>query len=343
MEPNRSSFQAPPPPPDGVTPDIRVGFILCPDFTLLPFAGFIDALRHAADEADWSRQVYCRWSCLGADLQPVRSSCGIEVKPWERYGDPSLFDYIVVIGGLLSGFHRCAPQTFEYLRLAAAHGIPLIGLCTGSFVLAEAGLMDGRRCAVHPRHLPDLIEHYPQVIPVADQIYVMEDNRITCPGGTAAIDLAVELLIRHSGKARALKGLAQMVVDDHREAHHKARRMYDDIKECGDWRVKRAIELMQDKLGEPYRIARLASRVGTSVRQLERAFSRHAKHSPTAVWHALRVDHGRWRLLNSNRTITQIADECGFSDSSHFARCFRKSYGESPSGFRRRRHRVDVS
>jgi transcriptional regulator GlxA family with amidase domain len=273
----------------------------------------------------------------------VRSSCGIEVRPWERYGDPSSFDYVVVIGGLLSGFHRCAPETFEYLRQAAAGGVALIGLCTGSFVLAEAGLMDGRRCAVHPRHLQDLVERYPRVIPVSDEIYVMEENRITCPGGTAAIDLAVELLIRHSGKARALKGLAQMVVDEHREAHHKARRMYDDIKECGDWRVKRAIDLMQEKLGEPCRIDRLAGRVGTSVRQLERSFSQHAKHSPTAVWLSLRLDHGRWRLLNTNRTITQIADECGFSDSSHFSRCFRKSYGESPRSFRCRRQRVDVS
>lgn len=337
------AFQPPPAAPAGITPDIRVAFVLCPEFTILPFAGFIDALRHAADEADWSRQIYCSWSCLGADLEPVRSSCGIEVRPWERFGDPTSFDYVVVVGGLLSGFHRYPPEIFDYLRLAAARDVPLVGLCTGSFVLAEAGLMEGRRCAVHPRHRQDLLEHYPGVIPVSDEVYLMEESRMTCPGGTAAIDLAVELLIRHCGKARALKGLAQMVVDEHREAHHKARRIYDDIKECGDWRVKRAIELLQENLGESYPIERLANRVGTSVRQLERAFARHAKLSPASVRRALRLDHARWRLLNTQRTITQIAGECGFADSSHFSRCFRQSYGESPHSFRRHRHQVDVT
>ncbi|MFZ0487160.1 MAG: GlxA family transcriptional regulator [Arenicellales bacterium] len=328
---------------DEVTPDIRVAFILSPDFTLLPFAGFIDALRHAADVADQSRQIYCRWTCLGPDLAPVRSSCGIEVRPWETYGDPLLFDYVVVIGGLLSGFGRHAPETFEFLRLAVAHEVTLVGLCTGSFALAEAGLMDGRRCAVHIRHLQELIERYPCVVPVADELYVSDGPCITCPGGTAAIDLAVELLVRHSGKARALKGLAQMVVDAHRAAHHKARHIYDDIKECGDWRIKRAMTLMQEKLGEPYTIARLARRVGTSVRQLERAFAAHAHMSPAMVWRGLRLEHARWRLLNTTRTITQIADECGFADSSHFARCFRQSYGECPYEFRHRRHRVDTT
>jgi transcriptional regulator GlxA family with amidase domain len=326
-----------------VRPDIRVAFILAPDFTVLPFAGFIDALRHAADEADWSRQIYCRWSCVGPSTAPVRSSCGIEVRPWELFADPADFDYVVVIGGLMSGFHRIPGETFEYLRLADARGVPLVGLCTGSFALAEAGLMDGRRCAVHARHLQDLIDLYPRVIPVSDEIYVLEDDRITCPGGTAAIDLAVELLIRHCGKARALKGLAQMVVDQHREAHHKARRMFDDVKACGDWRVKRAIDLMQEKLAEPYSIEQLAVRVSTSVRQLERSFAQHARLTPAAAWRGLRLDHARWRLLNTARTITQIADECGFADSSHFTRCFKDSFGEPPHAYRQRRHRVDLS
>jgi len=343
MPARQGAFRPPPPPPMAVRPDIRVAFIFAPDFTVLPFAGFIDALRHAADEADWSRQIYCRWSCVGPSTAPVRSSCGIEVRPWELFADPADFDYVVVIGGLMSGFHRIPGETFEYLRLADARGVPLVGLCTGSFALAEAGLMDGRRCAVHARHLQDLIDLYPLVIPVSDEIYVLEDDRITCPGGTAAIDLAVELLIRHCGKARALKGLAQMVVDQHREAHHKARRMFDDVKACGDWRVKRAIDLMQEKLAEPYSIERLAARVGTSVRQLERSFAQHARLTPAAAWRGLRLDHARWRLLNTTRTITQIADECGFADSSHFTRCFKDSFGEPPHAYRQRRHRVDLS
>jgi transcriptional regulator GlxA family with amidase domain len=328
---------------DSVSMDIRVGFVLCPEFTLLPFAGFIDALRHAADDADGSGQVYCRWSCLGADLEPVRSSCGIEVRPWELFGPAGDWDYIAVVGGLLRGLDRTPAMTLSFLRGAAAAGVTLIGLCTGSLLLAEAGLMEGRRCAIHPRHRQDLIERHPGVVPIADEMYVVDGDRITCPGGTAAIDLAVELLIRHCGKARAIKSLSQMVVDEHRAAHHQVRRKYDDLKECGDWRVKRAIELMQVELGEPCSIERLARRVGTSVRQLERAFEAHAGLSPGGIWRNLRLDHARWRLLNTTRTVTRIADECGFADSSHLARSFKRLFGESPREFRRRRHRVDVS
>jgi transcriptional regulator GlxA family with amidase domain len=80
---------------------LAVGFVLMPSFTLLPFSAFIDALRLAADEGDKSRQVNCQWTVMGPDLAPVSSSAGVTVKPWETYRDPSDFDYIVVVGGLL--------------------------------------------------------------------------------------------------------------------------------------------------------------------------------------------------------------------------------------------------
>ena len=174
-----------------VTPDVRLAFVLSPDFTLLPFAGFIDAVRHAADERDYSRQVYCQWSCISADLEPIRSSCGVEVLPWKTFDDPSNYDYIIVVGGLLPSFRQHHPETFDYLRRAAEKDVSLVGLCTGSFVLAEAGQLDGVRCAVHVDHVDELTSKYPEVIPLVNAIYAFDQNRITCPGGTAAIDLAV--------------------------------------------------------------------------------------------------------------------------------------------------------
>ncbi len=321
-------------------PDIRVGFVLSPSFTLLAFAGFIEALRHSADEADRSRQIYCSWTCLGASLDPIKASCGMETRPWVVYGDPADFDYIVVVGGLLTAFGEHAPETFDFIREAAARAVPLIGLCTGSFALAEAGLLDGRRCAVHFRHRQELIDLYPNVIPVSDEMYVMDHDIITCPGGTAAIDVAVELIMRHCGKARALKGLAQMVIDEHRAAHHTVRNPYDDLANCGDWRVERAIELMHQNIGEPLAIEALARKMGTTVRQLDRAFGSHARVSPSRFWREMRLQHARWRLMNSSRTVTQIAHECGFADCAHLSRWFRKSFSESPHNYRKRRRRA---
>jgi transcriptional regulator GlxA family with amidase domain len=260
--PNRAAGQDRDP---GVQPDLKVAFILSPEFTLLPFAGFVEALRHAADEADRSRQIYCRWSLLAPELAPLRASCGAEIMPQQRLGDPADFHYIVVVGGLLPQCRDLPEPTLDFLRLAAARGIPLIGLCTGCFILADAGLMRGRRCAVHWRHRQDLITRFPDIIAVSDETYVIDEGIITCPGGTAAIDLATELIIRHCGRARALKGLHDMVVEPHRAAHHVPRRPYEDIASCGDPRVERAVALMEQNLAGPFGVETLSGQLGTTA------------------------------------------------------------------------------
>src|SRR5699024_2037836 len=120
--------------------------------------------------------------------------------PWEQFGDPTLFDYVVVVGGLLSQQSLPSASTPAFLLHAAAANVPLIALCTGPFALAQAGLMHGRRCCVSWYHYHDLVERYPEVTPVADQLFVVDRNRITCAGGTAAADLAAWLIERHCGR-----------------------------------------------------------------------------------------------------------------------------------------------
>ena len=323
--------------PPAVAPDIRVGFVLSPAFTLLPLAGFIDTLRHSADEGDRSRQIHCHWTILGASLEPIRSSCGAEIVPWRTYGDPAEFDYIVIVGGLTSAFERHAPETFEFLRVAAARHVPVVGLCTGSFAMAEAGLLEGRRCAVHVRHREEFLARFPNVSVTTHEIYVSDGDRITCPGGTAAIDVAVELVMRHAGKARALKGLTEMVVDEHRIAMHQPRTAYEDLLDCGDWRVEHAVRVMQGSLAEPLSSQGLARRVGISVSQLDRAFTRCCGLTAAEVWRDMRLLHAKWLLLNTDRTVARVAQECGFADGSHLYRWFRRAFNEAPRNFRRGR------
>jgi transcriptional regulator GlxA family with amidase domain len=328
-----SDVFAPPPPPPDVQPDLKVAFILSPRFTILPFSGFVDCLRHAADEADNSRQIFCRWTVIAPALTPIASSCGLEVLPQEILPDPGGFDYIVVVGGLLPWCLEHPQETYDYLRLASRR-TTIVGLCTGSFILAQAGLLKGRRCGVHVEHMSTFAYLFPDARPVSDEIYVTEPGLITCPGGTAAIDLAVELIMAHCGKMRALKGLNSMLVDKHRAAHHIPARSYAHLTDCGDWRVEGAITLMERNLSHPFGISELARRLGTSPRNLTRAFKQVVDERPNALWRKLRLSHGHWLLANTGRSITQIAFECGFSDSAHFCRCFKKLYGESPGAFR---------
>jgi putative intracellular protease/amidase len=165
---------------------LSVGFVLLPHFTLVAFSTIVDLLRLAADEGDRSRPEHCSWSILAPDLAPISASCGLQVMPWETFDRPERFDYLVGVGGLINRHSTYHSKTLEFLRAAAAKGVSLAGICTGSFALIEAGLMRGRKCCVSWYHLPDLIERYGDVEPVADRLFVEDGKFITCAGGLAA-------------------------------------------------------------------------------------------------------------------------------------------------------------
>ncbi|KZK84912.1 HTH-type transcriptional regulator CdhR [Pseudovibrio sp. Ad13] len=320
-----------------IEPDVRFAFILAPAFTILPLAGFIDAVRHSSDEADRSRQVFCHWDVLSHDLEPVASSSGLAVMPWKTFEEAGIYDYVVIVGGQLEQMEQIPEETYAFLRDVHAKGTELIGLCTGSFIIAKADLLNGRKAAIHAHHRPLFSQQFPKVEPVENELYVRDGSILTCPGGTAAIDLAVEILIKHCGRSRGMKGLTALVVDEHRSAHEIGRLPYQDLEECGNWRVEQAIKIMRQKLRDPDTTEKLAEMLGSTVRQLNRAFTEHAKATPQEVWRDMRLQHARWRLMNSKRTVTQIAHECGFSDSSHFSRWFKAKFNQTPKHYRAQR------
>ena len=271
------------------------------------------------------------------DLEPITSSAGLSIAPWKTYEDAGSYDYLVIVGGLIEHLDQIQPRTLEFIKQQYAKGVTLVGLCTGSFAIAMTGLLDGKRAAIHAHHRLEFINMFPKAIPIENELYVSDGGILTCPGGTAAIDLAVEILIERCGRSRGMKGLTALVVDEHRAAHKVGRLPYQDLEECGNWRVEQAVKIMRQKLREPDTTERLAQMIGSTVRQLNRVFLKHAKATPQEVWRDMRLQHARWRLLNSKRTITQIAFECGFADSSHFSRWFRTKFGETPRSYREQR------
>lgn len=334
----RPASLALPPELTGIEPDIRVAFILCPKFTLLPFAAFLDSLRHAADEADYSRQIYCSWKIIADDWQtPVTASCGAQILPQEPLGDFGDLTYVVVVGGMLPHCLGLSEPTRQYIRAAHEAGISIVGLCTGSFVLADVGLLEGRRCAIHTEHIAEFQHLYPTAIAVSDEMYVNDREVLTSPGGTSALDLAFHLIDTHCGKARAVKGLNSLLIDNHRSARRFRYRPHGHLAACGNRKVETAVEMMERHITSPYPIAELANKVGCSERELCRLFKKYGNTSPSETWRNIRMAHGHWLLLNSDRSITQISYECGFSDSAHFNRWFKAMYKESPDAYRRRR------
>lgn len=316
-------------------PRLRVGFILARRFTLCAFANFVDVLRLAADEGDRSRPILCTWRVLSASMEPIRSSAGIAVQPDERLGDPARFDYIVVVGGLVDEIERLHPDYVAFLRRAAAADIPLVGVCTGAFILHRAGLMQGYRCCVSWFHHDDFLEQFEGLTPISDRIFVEDRGRLTCSGGASSAHLAARLIDRHVGRAAATKSLRIMIIDD---------ALAGEVPQPGlpielateDLLVKTALNRMQQSMDAPLTIERVAQRLGVGRRKLERHFREALGLSPAEADRTIRLAQARLLLKRGDRSITQIAQDTGFCDVSHLIRVFREREGTTPEAYRLR-------
>jgi transcriptional regulator GlxA family with amidase domain len=310
-----------------------VGFILAPGFTLCAFANFVDVLRLAADEGDRSRPILCRWAVVSPDLAPVASSCGIRITPDERLGDPSRFDYLVVVGGLVDEIGRLHPDHIAFLRRAAEAGVGLVGVCTGTFILHRAGLMSGYKACVSWFHHEDFLREFDGLVPVSDQIFVVDRDRLSCSGGASSAHLAAFLVDRHIGPASARKSLAIMIIDEAMGAERPQPGLPLDLT-TREPLVKRALLAMQQSMEEPLGVTELAARLGVSRRKLERHFDDALGLTPRQADRRIRLAQVRHLLRGSRRSLAEIAAETGFCDASHLIRTFREAEGVTPEAWR---------
>ncbi|KGJ05322.1 transcriptional regulator, AraC family with amidase-like domain [Paracoccus halophilus] len=313
-------------------PRLRIGILLTPRFTLSAFATFVDVLRLAADDGDGSRPIRCQWKVLSADMAPVQSSCGIRVEPDERLGDPSRFDYIFTVGGLIES-GRLSPEQSAFLRRAATARVALGGLCTGVFAMARIGLMDGYRCCVSWFHHQDFLAEFERMRPVSDQIFVVDRDRLSCSGGVSAAHLSAFLVDRHLGRAAARKSLSILMIDEPMEGDRPQPGLPLELN-AHDPLVRRALLAMQQNLQAPLSIARIARDLGVGRRKLERHFNADLGIPPADASIRIRLAQARMLLSRSDRTVTRIAEETGFCDASHLIRVFRETEGITPDLWR---------
>ena len=314
---------------------LSVGFLLVPDFTMLALAAFVDTLRLAADEGDRSRPIVCNWTVMSEDGRPVRASNGLHVAPSGPLTDPRNFDYLVVVGGTLHKGPYVSEATYAYLTYAARF-IPLVGICTGSFILARAGLMTERRSCVSWFHKAEFEAEFPTLDAVADQLFVLDRDRITCAGGTSVIHLASHLVERHCGKSRSSKGLRVMLEDRMRAAGSpQPLPTIPGLEDVSDERVRRAMLLIERGLDKAGRISDIAKDVGATPRHLSRLFMAATGLPPTHFRDRLRLYRAHQLVVGSTQRMTQIAVACGFSDASHFTRHYVRVHGHPPSEARR--------
>lgn len=311
---------------------LSVAFVLAPNFTLLAFSSFVDTLRLAADDEDRSRPIQCGWTVLSHDMRPIRSSSGVEVVPTLELQDPARFDYVVVVGGILVGPQLPAELT-NYLTHAASQGVALVGICTGSFILAQLGLMQNRRCCMSWFHIAEFQARFPTLDASSEALYIVDQNRLTCAGGTSVVHLASHLVEKHCGKRHADKALRIMIEDSMGPAVAVQPQPFS-ANRTDDDRVQRAMLLMERNLESPVSLEFVAAHVGLSVRQLERLFKTEIGMTPSHFTLQMRLSHALHLLETTRDPIFDVALRCGFVNHSHFAHYFRTRYGRSPTEMR---------
>lgn len=308
---------------------MRVAVLLTPRFTLTAFAGFVDALRLAADDGDRSRPRLCQWDILSASGEACVSSCGASVLATAPMVSPEGYDYLVVVGGLLHGGQQVPDAAYAYVREAAAKGVKLAGLCTGSFVLARAGLLEGHLTCVSWFHREAFAAEFPKLRIVSDQMFVVDRERLTCAGGTSVVHLAAYLIERVIGRASAVKALRIML----EEQPLPSRTLQPEAvlsERSTDSLVRKVMLQLEQQLHAALPIEQLCEPLGIGRRQLERRFQRDIGMSPAEYRQRLRVERARWLLQNTDLEVTEVGFECGFQDSTHFARVIRQLLGASP-------------
>jgi len=311
-------------------PPLRVGVVLAHHFTLSAFAVFIDHLRLAADEGDRSRPLHVQWSIMSSRPESVPASCGVLIEPTSALLAPEQLDYVVVIGGLLHAGPQVDEATTRYLREVGSSSVPLIGICTGSFVLCRAGLMKGRRSCVSWYHYQDFREAFPSQDVIADRLFLVDGPRITCAGGAGAAALATYLIEQHLGRAVAQKA-SQVLLFDRPRSGSEVQPHPPLSETVSEPRVRRALLLMEQNLARPIAVAAVAAELGLSARQLERLCRQHVGMGPASLYRQLRMRYANWLIENTDRSVTDIANEAGFADCAHFSRQFKDAYGLSPS------------
>lgn len=307
-----------------------VALLPLPNFTLMSFALFLDVLRLAADEGDRSRPIRHKWTVVAPSLAPIKASNGLEFSPWETLGDPARFDYIVVCGGLLRRRHDQDDEIVSWLQRADAAGVTILGLCTGVFTLAQAGLLDGYDICVSWYHVHEFHDEFPEARVVATELFVVDRDRVTCAGGRGAADMAAWIIERHAGAAVARKALDILLIGTPRPGDQLQPRppVADGVQNES---VRRAILLIEERRDRLLSVPVLARAVGLSRRQLERLFVEETGKSPAAFAAQMRVQYADWLMATTDNPLTEIALECGYCDVAHFSRSYKAHFGTSPS------------
>ena len=281
-----------------------------------------------------AQKPFYKWTIYTLDGEPVKASNGLIITPdqsLESIGDLSKF---FVCGGVDIADSWSKPLQFV-LRKIASRNITVGGLCTGSYLLARAGLLDGYKCTIHWENIASMREDFPMA-QFSDDLFQIDRDRITCAGGQASLDMMLKVISNvHGGKLTAYIS-EQFMCERIRGTEDRQRIPLQLHLGANQPKLTEAVILMEANLEEPISLDELSNYVGISRRQLERLFQKHLNSVPTRYYLNLRLNRARLLLLQTSKSIVDIALACGFISAPHFSKCYRDMFGVPPRDERRK-------
>ena len=306
----------------------RLAFVVFADFQILDVAGPLAAFEVASSIGDGAYEL--RLLSEGGGM--VRSSSGAALATEPLDARP--YDTVIVAGGQGT---RALPELeglTAWVRRQAATARRTASVCSGAFVLAQAGLLDGRRATTHWGRSEQFARLYPKVRLEADRIYVQDGPIWTSAGITAGIDLALALIEEDLGEAVAQRTARQLVVHHRRPGDQS---QFSELLEVGgaNGRFGALMDWARERLGEPLGVERLAGQAAMSPRHFARAFTAETGITPAKAMERLRLEAARLRVETTRDPIDHVAEAVGFGDPERMRRAFLRAFGQPPQALRR--------
>ena len=304
----------------------HLAFLTLNNFSLIAFSNAIEILRMA--NYLLGEEVY-QWSVITVDSQPVAASNGLAFANTGQLDYANMPDLLLVCGGVHIQ-HAVNHNVIKLLTQASKYNIWLGGLCTGSYALAKAGLLDGYKCTIHWENMASLCEQFSS-IHFMEELFVIDRNRCTCAGGTAPLDLMLAFVAARFGKNLVAEISDQFMMVRARDSKDQ---QHIPVAARVGYSHKALVEvsaLMEANIEEPLSLDELARLADLSQRHLQRMFKHTLNMTPMHYYLNLRLRRARALLLQTEMSVMSVTVACGFQSSCHFSKSYRTLFGYSPS------------
>ena len=278
-----------------------------------------------------------QWKVISETGAPVSASDGLSVNVdcgIEHADVLSGVDVLIVCGGW-NVDKNTTTAVVRWLKSIAQSKVGFGSTCTGSYVLAEAGLLNGYRCSVHWENMGAMTDLFPNVH-IGRSVYTIDRNRYTCSGGTSPVDMMLQLIRRECGPEVSAGVAEQFIYERIRRSNDKQRVPLKHVVGNQSEKLIIAVELMEANVREPISQSDISSYTGVSRRQLQRLFQRYLLCTPSRYYSQIRLARARELLHQTSMSLVEISALTGFVSSSHFSKSYKEHYGHSPSAERKR-------